>query len=133
MSNRKRIIEDYNNETNENKKNIDSVFDGFLNTPNDNPKVWSKVDDLIKVLVDMEYKHILNGEIPEFNNLIGDLEFYITEKNDVRIKFISWMINHYYNKQANDKYNSDIENENYEDAAILRDIFKVTEMPQNRG
>jgi hypothetical protein len=79
------------------------------------------------------YEDIRNGLIIDSERLINMLAYYAVDKKDTKkAKYLSWMLNKYYNEILEMAIYSYVEIEYYEEAAVMRDALLVVDMPTEK-
>jgi hypothetical protein len=93
---------------------------------------WEYLTIAQKYIYETRYDDVRNGLILPYNELLDFLKFYTEISYDKRVKYVSWMLNKYYSKNLLKDMNTNVYNENYEFAAVLRDAQTVVNMPSEK-
>ena len=89
-------------------------------------------------IMDIYYNEIIDGYILPYTSIFTFVEYYGLKRqgeiiNETRRIFASWLLNKYYKGELIAHLKRAIEEEEYEDAAIIRDALNINEMPLDRG
>jgi len=79
-----------------------------------------------------KYDKILANFILPYNEILELFYYFNSEEDYNKVLYLSWLLNTYYNKNIICDMEDCVEIEDYENAAVLRDIQSITNMPQNK-
>jgi len=118
----------------ENKK-MKQMIDG-LNNINDSLDNGSGVDEAIfefeSFAYNTSYERLKEGWIVEKETIYDVLEFFIRVNDEVKINFISYVLNHYYEGYLEERFNEYLDEEKYEICEKLKNVKDIVDMPKLR-
>ena len=79
-----------------------------------------------------KYDKILSNYILSYNELLELFYYFSSVEDNNKTKYLSWLLNTYYKNNIINDINNCIIKEDYENAAVLRDIQKIINMPNNK-